>query len=141
MASFSKTFDFNLRRDHQKNNDEKKNSGGKGLTHHSISIIFLYIYFRYAEVNYEAETPVQCFNNCIVDAPNMRGLDLGENAFFVNHESKIFFPSAGNSHPQLVIMPTDGTFHVLFRCRNSCDSHKKYGKNRFLLLETLDMAE
>ena len=53
MASFSKTFDFNLRRDHQKNflwasrlwvgshkepilgyvpkNDEKKNSGGKGL--------------------------------------------------------------------------------------------------------------
>ena len=53
MASFSKTFDFNLRRDHQKNflwasrlwvgrrkepilgyvpkKDEKKNSGGKGL--------------------------------------------------------------------------------------------------------------
>ena len=53
MASFSKTFDFNFRRDHQKNflwasrlwvgrrkelilgyvpkNDEKKNSGGKGL--------------------------------------------------------------------------------------------------------------
>ena len=53
MASFSKTFDFNLRREHQKNflwasrlwvgrrkepilgyvskNDEKKNSGGKGL--------------------------------------------------------------------------------------------------------------
>ena len=54
MASFSKTFDFNLRRDHQKNflwasrlwvgrrkepilgyvpkNEEKKNSGGEGLT-------------------------------------------------------------------------------------------------------------
>ena len=54
MASFSKTFDFNLRRDHQKNflwasrlwvgrrkepvlgyvpkNDDKKNSGGEGLT-------------------------------------------------------------------------------------------------------------
>ena len=54
MASFSKTFDFNFRRDHQKisydsrgyesvdekrlyilgyapKNDEKKNSGGKGL--------------------------------------------------------------------------------------------------------------
>ena len=52
MPSFSKTFDFNLRRDHQKfsyerrdyesvdeepilgyvpKNDEKKNSGGKGL--------------------------------------------------------------------------------------------------------------
>ena len=49
MASFSETFDFNLRRDHQKNSyerldyesvdekslfrlcHEKKNSGGKGL--------------------------------------------------------------------------------------------------------------
>ena len=61
MASFSKTFDFNLRRDHQKNflwasrlwvgrrkepilgyvpkSDEKKNSGGKGL-----NIIMLWIF-------------------------------------------------------------------------------------------------
>ena len=35
MASFSKTFNFNLRRDHQKKNvpknDEKNNSVGKGL--------------------------------------------------------------------------------------------------------------
>ena len=72
MASFSKTFDFNLRRDHQKNflwasrlwvgrrkepilgyvpkNDEKKNSGGKGLmlsckdyhVNNILKVIFVY---------------------------------------------------------------------------------------------------
>ena len=70
MASFSKTFDFNFRRDHQKNflwasrlwvgrrkepivgyvpkNDEKKNSGGKGLIE---SILFRNNYWFYEQIH------------------------------------------------------------------------------------------
>lgn len=95
---------------------------------------FLKIYERYSDTAHFAKS-VMCHKKCPMQLTRS---DL-DNSSFIFKTSDILKPNVVDGIP-IVEVPfrETTTFHIAYRCRNTCDSHKMFGRNRNLVLEILN---